>query len=153
MIESKCEICKDKKYLVSTRDDGEDAIEACDNCREDNFYDEDAAKIAKLDGVDCFDIYPCFVKQSIFKYYENKLGYLICTKLPVDINKLKGVSVIDSLEKAEDVFRTNNNLDIDDGVFIPSIIEKYGQLYGEGLNSCFCEVDETIEDYISQYDF
>jgi hypothetical protein len=63
MTEIKCEICEDKKYLISTRDDGKEAIEACDNCREDTFYDENASLLAKRDGIDCEDNYPCFVKK------------------------------------------------------------------------------------------
>ena len=90
-------------------------------------------------------------KSSNMKYYQNKRGYMLCTELPVDTNKLKGIVVIDNIKQAEEAFRANNGLDEDDGVFIPSIIEKDGQLYGQGLNTCFGEVDKTVEDYISQY--
>lgn len=85
------------------------------------------------------------------KYYVNKLGYLVCTSLNVDQTKLDGVSFIDSLEQAEHVFRVNNNYEEGEAVFIPSIIEKDGLLYGQELNGYLSKTDKTVEDYISQY--
>ena len=85
------------------------------------------------------------------KYYENKSGYLLCTELPVDSSKLAGVKIINTLEEAENVFHENNGSSVEDGVFIPSVVEKNGQLYVQGLNTCFDEVDKPIEDCISQY--
>ncbi len=63
----KCEICYGKRYLVSTRDDGHQAIERCDECQwfgendPRNKSDEDAARWAQADGIDCLAEYPCLV--------------------------------------------------------------------------------------------
>ena len=56
------------------------------------------------------------------KYFKNKNGYLLCTDIPVDGGKLDEVVIINSIEQAEEIFRENNGLSAEDGVFIPSII-------------------------------
>lgn len=66
----KCPACGGKRYLISTRDDGREAVERCDNCAwyGDNdprtISDIDAAKLAQADGMDCESTYPCYVRES-----------------------------------------------------------------------------------------
>lgn len=55
-----CEKCKDKKYVISLRDDGKNAIERCDDCQ--FISDEEAAILAQDDGIMCASIYPCYLK-------------------------------------------------------------------------------------------
>ena len=60
MTENKtCTTCNGKRYLISTRDDGRAAIERCDSCQEGSFTDEDAARLALTDGIQCSPAYPC----------------------------------------------------------------------------------------------
>jgi hypothetical protein len=48
------------RYIISIRDDGRAAVEACDACRDQNsFSDEDAARLAVADGIKCSPEYPC----------------------------------------------------------------------------------------------
>lgn len=63
-----CRICHDKKYLISTRDDGYEAVEACDNCVLHNLgdvlylsRDAIAAQLAERDGIAALHDYPCYV--------------------------------------------------------------------------------------------
>lgn len=62
MREPSCEVCSDKRYLICERDDGRLAVEKCDNCQPDSFFDADAAVLARRDGIDCVHSYPCFVR-------------------------------------------------------------------------------------------
>jgi hypothetical protein len=63
----KCSVCKGKGYLISTRADGREAVERCDECQwfgendPRNKFDEDAAKWAQEDGIKCLPNYPCLV--------------------------------------------------------------------------------------------
>ena len=60
-----CNICKNVRYLVSTRlnDNGKDreAVERCDNCAVDYLNDEQAAVRARRDGIKCEVQYPCYI--------------------------------------------------------------------------------------------
>lgn len=64
---AKCDCCGGKRYLIATRDDGIVAIERCDNCSwfgendKRTIFDEDAAELARRDGIACAAVYPCFV--------------------------------------------------------------------------------------------
>jgi hypothetical protein len=57
-----CSICKGKAYLVCQRDDGREAVERCDACADGVLSDEQAAVLARRDGIDCEEAYPCYVK-------------------------------------------------------------------------------------------
>ena len=64
----KCNICGNKRYLISRRDDGFDAVETCDACTCETkgsvtlkIDDEDAAILATRDGVACQHTYPCYL--------------------------------------------------------------------------------------------
>lgn len=57
-----CQICHDKQYLISTRDDGYDAVEACDNCVPYNLGGDIAAShLPERDGIAALHDYPCYV--------------------------------------------------------------------------------------------
>jgi hypothetical protein len=58
-----CVVCHGKRYLVCTRMDGRKAIERCDECSTDTLTDEDAAKLAQQDGIECEPEYPCYVRE------------------------------------------------------------------------------------------
>jgi hypothetical protein len=59
----KCQICEGKAYLISERDDGRKAVERCDMCAHDTLSDEQAAVLARHDGIQCAESYPCYVKE------------------------------------------------------------------------------------------
>jgi hypothetical protein len=81
-----CEICANTQYLVSTRDDGKEAIEACDNCREKSFTDEDAAKLAIRDGIDCATSYPCIISKAALDNPLKKAKQLWATLGNIPVN-------------------------------------------------------------------
>lgn len=56
-----CEICKNRRYLICMRDEGVLAVERCDECTPEYWGDEDAAILAKRDGINCMPDYPCYV--------------------------------------------------------------------------------------------
>lgn len=60
-----CTICRGKGYLICMRDDGYEAVQACDACRladpYDPVYDTDAVNFAELDGIAALHEYPCYV--------------------------------------------------------------------------------------------
>lgn len=57
-----CPDCENQRWIISTRSDGRDAVEACDSCRDpDRFDDEDAADLARAAGIKCESTYPCYV--------------------------------------------------------------------------------------------
>ena len=64
---ARCSECQGRRYRVATRDDGYIAIERCDACSwygDDDprtMSDSDAAEIARMDGIRCELIYPCYV--------------------------------------------------------------------------------------------
>ena len=70
-----CKECDGKKYRIARRSDGCLAVERCDTCcwHGDNdprtIWDEDAAKLARIDGVICDISYPCYVR--------DRLGYKV----------------------------------------------------------------------------
>jgi hypothetical protein len=53
-----CDVCNGKRYLICTRSDGRRAIERCDECASDCLSDEQAAILARHDGIDCAESYP-----------------------------------------------------------------------------------------------
>lgn len=57
-----CQACGDKLYIVSRRDDGRLAVEACDACSYGILSDEGAAAIARKDGIECATAYPYVVR-------------------------------------------------------------------------------------------
>jgi hypothetical protein len=65
-----CKVCKGKRYVISRRDDGKDAVERCDECSwhgendPRTMWDEDAAKLAQAAGIDCDGAYPCYVRHA-----------------------------------------------------------------------------------------
>lgn len=87
------------------------------------------------------------------KYYENKLGYLLCTELTVNTALLDQVNVIDSQDEAENLFRETNEIPANESVFIPAIIidKETDTLLAEQLDTLLQEVDTTIEQYINEY--
>lgn len=63
-----CDVCAGKRYRICERsDDRREAVERCDRCSwfgDDDprtIHDEDAAKLAQVDGVKCQLTYPCYV--------------------------------------------------------------------------------------------
>ena len=86
------------------------------------------------------------------KFYINQHGYFI--QSPVDINpdKLVDTQILEDEAEAERLFRLNNGLDADEGVYIPELIIKDGTLFGSGLNTVFSEIEESsAEEYINNY--
>jgi CRISPR/Cas system-associated protein Cas10 (large subunit of type III CRISPR-Cas system) len=71
-----CEVCNDKRYIKVVRDDGREAIERCDFCSffGDNdprtLRDEDAAFLARSDGIQCATEYPCVLTNSRSELHE-----------------------------------------------------------------------------------
>jgi hypothetical protein len=59
----KCPICEGRAYLISERDDGRKAVERCDACAHSALSDEQAAVLARHDGIQCAESYPCYVKE------------------------------------------------------------------------------------------
>lgn len=63
----RCEVCGGKQYIISTRDDGYEAVEACDVCvpyispHTCADRDEIAAWLAERDGIAALHNYPCYV--------------------------------------------------------------------------------------------
>lgn len=88
---------------------------------------------------------------SKVKYYKNKRGYFISSDLNLNVEKLIGVTVIENEEEAENEFKEINGLDQEDGVYIPEIFEHEGVIYGTDLNTMEFELEETPEEYISNY--
>lgn len=72
-----CSVCHNKKYVISTRSDGYDAVEACDNCITYNLgdvlycsslsRDVAAAQLAARDGIAALHDYPCYVIGKIIR--------------------------------------------------------------------------------------
>ncbi|MGY4434930.1 hypothetical protein ACVWWO_007407 [Bradyrhizobium sp. F1.13.1] len=63
-FEMTCEACNNKAYLICTRSDGRRAVERCDMCAADCLSDEQAAILARYDGIACAESYPCYVKEK-----------------------------------------------------------------------------------------
>jgi hypothetical protein len=59
-----CNVCNGKAYLICTRSDGRKAVERCDECAMNCLSDEQAAILARYDGIDCAESYPCIVKEK-----------------------------------------------------------------------------------------
>lgn len=78
---AKCPVCLGKRYLVSTRDDGREAIERCDECAwygDDDprtLHDTDAAKLAAKDGFVTDPDYPCIIRQRPLAVRHKDLAY------------------------------------------------------------------------------
>lgn len=60
MAHPDCHVCDDLKFIVSERDDGQLAVERCDDCSS-QLTDQQAATIARSYGIDCAFTYPCYV--------------------------------------------------------------------------------------------
>lgn len=60
-----CEVCNNDRYLVMTRSDGCDAVERCDECSNGVLTDEQAARLARFDGIECDMTYPCYMKRQL----------------------------------------------------------------------------------------
>ena len=56
-----CIECENKRYLVCKRDDGFLAVERCDECTANYLSDEEVARLALRDGVECRLSYPCYL--------------------------------------------------------------------------------------------
>jgi hypothetical protein len=56
-----CTTCNGQTYLVRERDDGRQAIERCDACAAGVLSDEQAAILARHDGIQCSERYPCVI--------------------------------------------------------------------------------------------
>ena len=56
-----CPACGGKAYFVAERSDGREAIERCDVCAVDVLSDEQAAVLARHDGIACEETYPCYL--------------------------------------------------------------------------------------------
>ncbi len=59
-----CSVCLNKRYLVSTRGDGRQAVERCDTCSVGVLTDTMAAVLARSDGVRCARSYPCYIEEA-----------------------------------------------------------------------------------------
>jgi hypothetical protein len=85
--------------------------------------------------------------------YINQHGYSILSSMAIDESKLVGATVITDIEEAERRFKEANSMDENDDVFIPSVFEKDGVIYGEDLNACAYPIEESsAEDYINNYE-
>jgi len=64
-----------KKYVVVKREDGLFAVESCEECKRFSGvqFDEDAAKLAQEDGIECNITYPCYIELTpdIIDRYTN----------------------------------------------------------------------------------
>ena len=61
-MEQGCIVCKGKRYVAAIRDDGRAAIERCDACQSPADMDDmGAAALARMDGIECDALYPCYV--------------------------------------------------------------------------------------------
>lgn len=87
------------------------------------------------------------------KFFKNKNGYLLCTKVTVNETLLDEVNVINDKDVAEKLFREINEIPPEYGVFIPEIILDIDTdtLFAEQLNTALSEVKTTIEQYINEY--
>jgi hypothetical protein len=56
-----CPTCQGKSYIVCERSDGKRAIERCDACSANCLSDQQAATLARHDGIKCAESYPCFI--------------------------------------------------------------------------------------------
>lgn len=65
-----CEVCSGKVYLIAERDDGRRAVERCDACA-GNLSDEQAAILARYDGIPAAEEHPHVVPES-FKQVETE---------------------------------------------------------------------------------
>lgn len=65
-----CTICKGVRYLVCERDDGTSAVERCDTCSDKFWSDEEAAKQAQLDGINCAPKYPCVINNHVADHID-----------------------------------------------------------------------------------
>jgi hypothetical protein len=88
---------------------------------------------------------------SKVKYYKNKDDYFLCSNLDINVEKLIGVTIIESGEEAEKEFKKINGIDEEDGVYIPEIFKYEGVVYGTDLNTMEFELEESPEDYINNY--
>ena len=87
---------------------------------------------------------------------ENIASYVVQKASPnyeenTKLASAKLISGMLDLSYAAQIYKENNGVNDDDGVFIPSIIEQDGHLYGEALNTCLFKINTSIEDYISNY--
>jgi len=59
-----CLICQNKSYIISEREDGLFAVEHCSDCWRISGvqFDEDAAALAREDGIECCLTYPCYIE-------------------------------------------------------------------------------------------
>ena len=60
-----CPTCGGKAYVIAELDDGKRAIERCDTCAVDCLRDEQAAILARHDGIDCAETHPHIIKESV----------------------------------------------------------------------------------------
>ena len=58
-----CNKCEGKRYVVVEREDCMFAVERCDDCSS-IICDEDAAKLARADGINCLMEYPCYLEMT-----------------------------------------------------------------------------------------
>jgi hypothetical protein len=61
---SMCDVCNGKAYLICTRTNGRRAVERCDECASKCLSDEQAAILARYDGIECAESYPCYLKEK-----------------------------------------------------------------------------------------
>jgi hypothetical protein len=58
-----CVACCGRAYLIVTRGEGRTAVERCDSCAAGVLSDQQAAILARYDGIECTESYPCYVKE------------------------------------------------------------------------------------------
>ena len=62
-----CMECKNKRYTIRLRsEDNRLAVERCDECSSEILTDEQAAILARYDGVKCSEEYPCYLYERSF---------------------------------------------------------------------------------------
>ena len=59
-----CKVCEGKAYIICERNNGLKVIERCDECAANCLSDEQAAVLARYDGIDCAEGYPCYVAKE-----------------------------------------------------------------------------------------
>tara|TARA_R110001583_G_scaffold52147_1_gene162160 strand:+ start:1220 stop:1495 length:276 start_codon:yes stop_codon:yes gene_type:complete len=84
--------------------------------------------------------------------YVNKYGYFNLSSMDIDESLLIGVEIIDDMATAERRFKEENDMADEEDVFIPSVFESEGVIYGEDLNTCASPIEElSAEEYINNY--
>jgi hypothetical protein len=88
---------------------------------------------------------------------QNQHGYFLDVQVEFDQNKLINATVYRDLDAGLQAFNIRNELDEDDGAYIPELFKAQdGELYITGANTCTGDpedADVSIADIINNYEF